>query len=185
MRGIIALTSTALLAACSSASGPRPEGPTGLQGGAPLVRNCASAVFGEPNSENAVSLGPLMLVGIPQAARLSSRAFKPHDGRYSAIKVLAVVMGPNDVTVTVPSSQRHWVSLLYDPTARATRNGFLLSAGDPRVTFKTCQGGEPQYNGGFIATKPGCVRLEIESRTSSTSDWISLGAGDSCPTDEK
>lgn len=126
-----------------------------------------------------------MLVGIPQAARLPSRAFKPREGRYSAIKVLAVVMGSNDVTVTVPISQRHWVSLLYDPTARATRNGFLLSAGDPRVTFKTCQGGKPQYNGGFIATKPGCVRLEIESRTSSTSDWISLGASDSCPTDEK
>ncbi len=149
------------------------------------MRDCASAVFGEPNIENAVSLGPLMLVGIPQAARLPSRAFKPHEGRYSAIKVLAVVMGSNDVTATVPSSQRIGFPSSTIPTARATRNGFLLSAGDPRVTFKTCQGGEPQYNGGFIATKPGCVRLEIESRTSSTSDWISLGAGDSCPTDEK
>jgi hypothetical protein len=185
MRGIIALTSAALLAACPTASDPRQGGPTGAKDVAPFVRDCASAVFGEPNIENAVSLGPLMLVGIPQAARLPSRAFKPHEGRYSAIKVLAVVMGSSDVTVTVPRSQRDWASLLYDPTARATRNGFLLSAGDPRVTFKTCQGGEPQYNGGFIATKPGCVRLEIESRTSSTSDWISLGAGDSCPTDEK
>jgi hypothetical protein len=148
------------------------------------VRNCASAVFGEPNIENAVSIGPLMLVGIPQAARLPSRAFKPHEGRYSAIKVL-VVMGSSDVTVTVPAGQRDWVSLLYDPAARATRNGFLLSAGNPRVTFKTCPGREPQYNGGFIATKPGCVRLDIESRTSSASGWISLGAGDSCPTDEK
>ena len=185
MRGIIPLTSAALLAACTSASGPRPEGPPGGTDVAPFVRNCASAVFGEPNIENAVSLGPLMLVGIPQAAKLSSRAFKPHEGRYSAIKVLAVVMGSSDVTVTVPAAQRDWVSLLYDPTARATRNGFLLSAGDPRVTFKTCPGKDPQYNGGFIATKPGCVRLEVESGTSSESGSISLGAGVSCPTDEK
>ena len=185
MRGIIALTSAALLATCTSASGPRPEGPTGAKDVAPFVRNCASAVFGEPNIRNAVSIGPLMLVGIPQAARLPSRAFKPHEGRYSAIKVLAVVLESSDVTVTIPAAQRDWVSLLHDPGARATKNGFLLSAGDPRVTFKSCPGGEPQYNGGFIATRPGCVRLEVESRTSSTSGWISLGAGDSCPTDEK
>jgi hypothetical protein len=184
MRAIIAITS-ALLATCTSASGPQPEEPTGAKDIAPFVRNCASAVFGEPNIENAVSIGPLMLVGIPQTAKLPSRAFKPHEGRYSAIKALAVVMGPSDVTVTVPATQRDWVSLLYDPTARATRNGFLLSAGDPRVTFTTCLGKDPQYNGGFIATKPGCVKLEVESRTSSTSGWISLGAGDSCPTDEK
>src|SRR5919106_5506596 len=185
MRRIVALTSAALLAACTSASGPRPEGPPGGTDVAPFVRNCASAVFGEPNIENAVSLGPLMLVGIPQAARLPSRAFKPHEGRYSAIKVLAVVMQSSHVTVTVPAGQRDWVSLLYDPTARATRNGFLLSAGDPRVTFKTCPGREPQYNGGGLETHDGRARAQIESRTSSTSGSISLGAGDSCPIDEK
>jgi hypothetical protein len=184
MRGIIALISAALLATCTSASDPRPEGPTDATEVAPFVRNCASAVFGEPNIENAVLIGPLMLVGIPQAAKLPSRAFKPHEGRYSAIKVLAVVTGSSDVSVTVPAGQRDWVSLLYDPTARATRNGFLFSAGDPRATFKTCPGGEPQYNGGFIATKPGCVRLDVENRTSSASGWISLGA-DPCPTDGK
>jgi hypothetical protein len=130
---------------------------------------------------NAVRIGPLVLVGIPQAAALPPRAFKPREGRYSAIKVLAVVKGSTDVTVTLPRSQRHSVSLLYDPTARANKNGFLFSAGDSRVTFRPCPGGEAQYNGGFIATRPTCVRLEVESKALSTSGWISLGAGRSCP----
>jgi hypothetical protein len=151
------------------------------EGAAPFVRECDTAVFGDPNMENAIRLGPLVLVGVPQAASLPQRAFKPHEGRYGAIKLLAVVEGPNDVTVTVPMSQRDSVSLLYDPNARANKNGFLLSAGDPRVVFEACPGLEPQYNGGFIATRPSCVRLEVRSKASSTSGWISLGAGRSCP----
>jgi hypothetical protein len=182
MKGTFALASAALLAACSTSGLPHPTGPSSIEDVAPLVRECDSAVFGAPNMKNALTIGPLVLVGIPQAADLPPRAFKPHEGRYSAIKMLAMVKGSNDVTVTVPRSQRHSVSLLYDPTARANRNGFLFSAGDSRVTFKPCPGGEPQYNGGFIATRPSCVSLEVQSKASSTSGWISLGAGRSCPT---
>ena len=65
MRGIVALASAAVLAACTSATDPRPEGPTGTKDVAPFIRTCDSAVFGEPNLKNAVSIGPLMLVGIP------------------------------------------------------------------------------------------------------------------------
>jgi hypothetical protein len=97
--------------------------------------------------------------------------------------LLAVVKGSNDVTVTVPKSKRDSVRLLYDPDARANKHGFLLSAGDARVIFQACRGTAPQYNGGFIATAPGCLDLEVQSAGSSFSGWVSLGAGDACPTD--
>jgi hypothetical protein len=181
MRGKLALASAALLAACTSSGLPHPKTPSSIEDVAPFVRECDTAVFGDPNMKNAVTIGSLVLVGIPQAADLPPRAFKPHEGRYSAIKVLAVVKGSNDVTVTVPRSQRDSVSLLYDPGARANKNGFLFSTGDSRVTFEACTGMEPQYNGGFIATRPSCVSLKVQSKAASTLGWISLGAGRSCP----
>jgi hypothetical protein len=181
MRGSLALACTVLLAGCTTSGPPHPSRPSSIDDVSPFVRACDTAVFGDPNMKNAITIGPLVLVGIPQAANLPSRAFKPREGRYGAIKVLAVVEGSTDVTVTVPGSQRDSVSLLYDPGARANRNGFLLSAGDPSVTFEACPGKEPQYNGGFIATGPSCVNLEVQSQASPTWGWISLGAGRSCP----
>lgn len=175
-----ALASAVLLAGCTSA-GPHPNGPSSDEDVAPFVRTCDSAVFGDPNMKNAVVRGPLLLVGTPQAANLPQRAFEPHGDRYGAIKLLAVVRGPHDVTVTIPMGQRDSVSLLYDPDARANEHGFLFAAGDARVTFEACSEREPQYNGGFIATMPGCVSLDVESKTSSASGWVSLGAGRSCP----
>jgi hypothetical protein len=181
MKRALLLVSTAFLTACSSSPNEQRARPT-VEPPAPLVRTCDSAVFGDSNMENAVTIGPLVLVGIPQAAALPARAFEPHAGRYGAIKVLAVVTTSSDVTVSVPESQRRSVSLLYDPDARATENGFRFSAGDPRVTFESCPDGDAQYNGGFIAIRPTCVKLEVGTPASSTSGWVSLGAGRTCPT---
>jgi hypothetical protein len=175
------LASAAVLAACTPSSPPRPKEPSRPGDVTPFVRECGSAVYGTPNMKNAITIGPLALVGAPQAARLPPRAFKPHHGRFYAIKLLAVVKGPDDVTLTVPTSQRDSISLLYDPNARANKYGFLLSAGDAAVTFKVCPGSEPQYNGGFIATRPTCVSLEVQTKASSASGRVSLGAGRSCP----
>jgi hypothetical protein len=161
------------LPACTSFGGSAV--PTSSDDVPPFVRTCGSAVFGTPNLRNAITIGPLVLVGVPQAAGLDRRAFEPHDGRFQAIKVLAVVPGPADVTVTVPSSQRGSVALLYDPAARANRYGFRFSSGDPRVTFASCGGTETQYNGGFLATRPVCVRLEVESESRRAEGWLSLG----------
>jgi hypothetical protein len=182
MRGTVALVSALLLVGCSSSNSPDGQGRSVAQL-PPFVRDCVTAVFGEPNLKNSDAIGPLVLVGIPQAAKLPPRSFEPHDGRYGAVKMLAVVRGSDDVTVTVASSQRDTVSLLYDPDVRANRNGFLFSAGDRSVTFEACPGSnpEPQYNGGFIATQPGCVTLDVTTDTSSTTGWVSIGAGRSCP----
>jgi hypothetical protein len=182
MRGLLALACALLLAACTSSGLPPPNRPSSAEDVAPFARRCNTAVFGDINMQNAVAIGPLVLVGIPQAAKLPLRAFTPHEGRYGAIKLLAVVQGSSDVTVTVPESERDSVRLLYDPDARANKHGFLLSAGDARVTFQACRGTAPQYNGGFIATAPTCLDLEVQSAGSSFSGSVSLGAGDACLT---
>lgn len=185
MRGSIAIVSAALVLAACTSDGPQPTSdrqlPTPAIGAVPsaLIRGCETAVFGEPNMENAFTIGSLVLVGIPQAE--SSRVFKPHEGRYAEIKLLAVVNGSDDVTLSVSESQRESVTLLYDPKARANKNGYLFLAGDPRVTFRACPGDEAQYNGGFIAKHPICLSLEVQSEESTLSGSIPLGMTASCP----
>jgi hypothetical protein len=145
----------------------------------PFVRTCDSAVFGQPNMRDSVRIGPLTLVGTAQA--LSPSTFEPHQGRYAAIKVLALVTGPDDVTVTVPLSERDSLFLLYDPGARGNRHGFLVAAGDAQVRFEACGEIEPQYNGVFLATEPGCAQLEVSSEGSGlTRGWINLGGRSPC-----
>jgi hypothetical protein len=169
-----------VLAACPT-SAPSDEEPGADPEG--LTRGCDSAVFGDPNLENATRVGPLALVGIGEAATLPPRAFRERNGRFQAIKILAVVMGSKDVIVTLPTSQRAHVALLYDPRAKGNKYGFPFSAGDFRVTFRACPPNDAQYNGGFMAKLPICVRLEVESGGAElTPGWLSLGAGFPCHT---
>ena len=186
MRGFVAILSTLMLAACSpdrphttSDRQPPISTPAVEALPVPFVRGCETAVFGEPNMENAFKIGPLVLVGIPQAE--SSRVFKPHEGRYVGIKLLAVVNGLDDVTVSLSESQRESVALLYDPKARANKNGYLFSAGDSRVLFTACPRTGAQYNGGFIAKHPICVSLDVLSEGFSLTRSIPLGMAASCP----
>jgi hypothetical protein len=176
-----------LLVACSSdATAPdeqRVAQPTSDSDPPTFVRRCESAVVGDANLRNAVTIGPLTLVGVREAAIAPPSAFRERHGRFAAIKLLAIVRGADDVTVTVPPVWREHVALLYDPAVRANSYGFLFSVGDSRVTFESCPGMEAQYNGGFLATRPDCVRLRIDTDASDpTRGWISLGAGrSSCP----
>jgi hypothetical protein len=67
MRGVIAIASAVVLSACTSDQAhPTVTPSTALP--APFIRECGSAAFGEPNMKNEVTIGPLVLVGIPQAA---------------------------------------------------------------------------------------------------------------------
>jgi hypothetical protein len=129
---------------------------------------------------NAISIGPLVLVGVPQARLLPPRAFRPHNRRYGAIKVLAVVTGREEVTVTVARNDRRTFALLYDPNARANKNGFLFSSGNYQVTFEACGDTSLNYNGGFIARQPTCATLHVDTATSSQSGSLTVGEG-SCP----
>jgi hypothetical protein len=121
-------------------------------------------------------------VGIREAATASPRTFQQRRGRYQAIKVLAVVQGPDDIAVAVHPNWRANVALLYDPRARGTRHGYRFASGDATVTFRACPSGEAQYNGGLLSRRPDCVRLVIEPDGSDPrTGWLSLGAGLSCP----
>jgi hypothetical protein len=146
-----------------------------------LERGCDSVVIGDVNTKNATRIGPLLLVGVKEAARLPLRAFRPRHGRYSAVKVLVVVAGTSDATLTVPSSQRDSVRLLYDPSARSNRYGFRPSAAATSVTFRACTGEQTEYNGGFIAMAPVCAHLLVHSAGKTHDGWFSLGAATSCP----
>lgn len=180
MRGVIAIASAVVLSACTSDHPHRTVTPSTAVP-VPFVRECGSAALGEPNLKNAVTIGPLVLVGIPQAAAESRRVFGPHEGRYYAVKVLAVVNGSHDVTVSVSENQRRSVALLYDPNARANENGFLFSAGDPSVRFGACPEADVAYPGGFIAKHPICAMLHVQSKESSLFGSIPLGVSGSCP----
>ena len=148
----------------------------------PFARTCDSAVFGQPNMRHAVRIGPLTLLGTARA--LAPSTFEPHQDRYAAIKVLALVTGSDDVTVTVPLSERDSLFLLYDPAARGNRHGFLVAAADAQVRFEACGGSEPQYNGGFLATESGCAQLEVSSEGSGlVRGWINLGGRSPCSND--
>lgn len=148
MNGRPLLVVAIALSACPTSARPPEDAPTREAAPDGLVRGCASAVFGDPNLDNASIVGPLALVGVREAATLEPRAFRERQGRLQAIKVLAVVMGAEDVTVTVPPSERAHVALLYDPRARGNRNGFPFSAGHARVTFRACpSGGGPVQRG--------------------------------------
>ena len=61
------------------------------------------------------------------------------------------------------------MALLYDPNARANKNGFLFSAGDPSVRFGACPGADWAYPGGFIAKHPICLTLDVQTSESSQS----------------
>ena len=180
MREVIAIASAVVLSACASDHPHRTLMPS-TEVPAPFVRECGSAAHGEPNLKNAVTIGPLALVGVPQAATESRRVFGPHEGRYYAVKVLAVINGSHDVTVSVSENQRRSVALLYDPNARANKKGFLFSAGDPSVRFGACPEADVAYPGGFIAKHPICVMLHVQSKESSLSGSIALGVSGPCP----
>ncbi len=167
-----------LIAGCTSEPSAVTTSPP-TAGVFPLVRTCDSAVFGQPNMRRAVRIGPLTLVGTGR--RLSSSTFEPHQGRYTAIKALAVVAGSDEVTGTVPLSERDSLFLLFDPSARGNRYGFPVAAGDAQIRFDACAGRQPQYNGGFLATERGCTELEVGSEaTGLATGWINLGGTTPC-----
>ena len=146
----------------SSTTTPTP--PTRVRRVVPFTRSCNSAVFGQPNTRDALRIGPLRLIGTGQP--LARSTFEERHGRYPAIKVLAVVAGRNDVTVTVPLTQRDSLFLLYNPAAPRNRWGFRVAEADAQVRFKACPGADPQYDGGFLSSGARCVELEVESASS-------------------
>jgi hypothetical protein len=89
---------------------------------------------------------------------------------WSGGKLLAVVQNGATVTVAVPTWERQWVSLLYDPSSFNQTDWYRVRDGQYAVTFQGCggidspwPGNETQFNGGMIVAGTRCVVLDVYS----------------------
>jgi hypothetical protein len=168
------LLTVALLIACTS-PGERPT-PTATPGSpavspspktAPgvFVRACDNSVFGELGQgwkKASVIMGPIAFVGLPSYRDGPDRFFRSRDGRYPALKVLAVVTGDRVISVSIDHRDTDRVRMMYDPSAWGDRNLFPLEAGDTSTVFGPClPHRSTQFNGGFLVTGRTCATLEV------------------------
>jgi hypothetical protein len=151
---------------------------------AAFTRTCETSVSGQLSKgdvRRAVEVGPLALVWLRDAA-LDRGAFRPRHGRYAGFKVLAVVRGKAEVTLTVPRPNRPYVSLLYNPSKWTDNNLYRVEDGDHRVTFEPCDSPSTQFNGGFVAAGPRCALISVQVGPGRAAGvWVSFGAGRTCP----
>ncbi len=174
----VGICAAVLLSACtSSASAPgqvssapvhRSPSPTTTSPGNAFVRTCASSVSGvvsERSWRQSVFAGPLAIVWVRPAARAPASQFGKTAQGYPTGKYLVVVKLNHTVTLSVPSSERGRVSLLYDPSAFTPAGP--VSAGEHTVTFAACMrqsqewAAGTQFNGGIIVAGAQCITLQV------------------------
>ena len=190
MRQVVALLAlmTAAGTGCTASPTPSPATPPPAPQG--YVRPCASSVWGElgPVTARTDALaGPIAFIGLNGDSPLTPS----HDGKYNAIKVLAVVKQGWQVTVSVPAPERGNAALLYNPNAFSPGPPYPFSAGEPVVTFPNCGGTHnswsagTQFNGGLLVRRPMCMHLDITAihgpARLTRQIAVPLGPGASCP----
>ena len=197
MRQVVALLAliTAAGAGCTASPTPTHPAPSrhapspALQG---YVRPCASSVWGElgPVTPRTDAIaGPIAFMGLNGYSQAAPRQLPAHGGKYTAVKVLAVVKAGWQVTVTVPGSERGNAALLYNPDAFSPGPTYPLSAGEPVVTFPNCGGTQSswgagtQFNGELLVRRPMCVHLDITAVRGSArlTRQIAAPLGATCP----
>ena len=128
-------------------------------------RTCGSDVYGNLGRNwrgAATVIGPLALVYLSTYADATARTFGACGDRYLSLKLLAVVDPGRDVTVTVLTSLRDRLGLLYDPSAFKMTGRYRVIEGEPAVMFRPCEiHRATQFNGGLIAAGPGCYALNV------------------------
>lgn len=150
-----------MLSLLTTACTADPAPPTGE------IRDCGSSVYGEMSPDwraKATVVGPVAFVTWFSAdpAWLDSISPRPDGRRF--IKVLAVVDGGKQVTISLPDSEPSNVALAYtDHDA-------------PSVTFIGCER-ETQFNGGFMITGPQCVPVQVHFDGKTERIVLSFGAG--------
>jgi len=167
----------ALLTACTSTApaGERPtpaamsQSPTASpspQAGV-FVRACDDSVFGELGPgwrKDSVVIGPISFLGLRGYRHGPDRFFQSRNGRYRALKVLAVVTGDREVTVSIADRNTDQVRMKYDPSAWGDRTLYPLEAGDTTTVFGPCLPHRPtQFNSAFLVTGRACATLEIST----------------------
>lgn len=172
------------LAACSSGgrSPTETRGASSLgqaraegQGYAPpgaFIRECGTDVYGDLGARRrwrrrSIVVGPFAFIWIRDAAQAPGRR-RPYQARQLAFKILALVKRGQEVTVTVPVSERSHVALGYDPSTWSEPP--TVGNGERAVTFMACERDgvgslswrrATQFNGVIIVPRPHCVVLDV------------------------
>jgi hypothetical protein len=155
-------------------------------------RGCNSAVSGTlPPAWRDVSVivGPIAFVWLAGGGSLSSRDLGSSERGYRALKVLVALKQGRQETVSIQRSERSKVSLLYDPSTFAATGRYAFDQGSAAVHFSACPGrarswsAATQFNGGFIARGPVCLRLIVRdaSGIATRSSLVPIARGSSCP----
>jgi hypothetical protein len=165
----------ALLTACTStapagersiptAMPPSPTASPSPQAGV-FVRACDDSVVGELGPgwrKDSVVIGPIAFVGLRGYRHGPDGFFQPRNGRYRALKVLAVVPGDRMITVSIADRSTDRVRMMYDPSAWGDRTLYPLEAGDTTTVFGPClPNRSTQFNGAFLVTGRTCATLEV------------------------
>jgi hypothetical protein len=119
----------------------------------------------------ALVAGPIAFLGFGRTGPTTFAASPDADGRYQAIKALAVVDEGAEVVVSIADRDRAHSALLYDPASFRDDGRYALADGEPAVDFRSCpKGGQPvgpdgptQFNGGFIVDGPRCITVEVSN----------------------
>jgi hypothetical protein len=132
-----------------------------------------------PNRRDDLLAGPLIFYGLRNANRAAlrhpSEAFRTVDGEYPPLKIIAEVRANALATVSIARRDRERARLVFGlPFPRGKRRlGLRLEEGQIAVRFEGCTpsqgrfssagavGRRTQFNGGFLFTRPQCLRILV------------------------
>jgi hypothetical protein len=135
-----------------------------------------------------VIAGPIVFVWLADAGSVPSKNLGSSERGHRALKVLVLLKQGRQETVSVQRSERSKVTLLYDPSTFAGTGRYAFDQGSAAVRFSACPGrarswsAATQFNGGFIARKPVCLRLVVHAANgkAATSFSAPIGQGSPC-----
>lgn len=156
------------------------------------VRGCRTHIEGRlPPADRRQDLivGPVRFRGFRAYSRFAAREprerllrdfFEIRDGEYHSLKFVTEVKAGVDVIVAIAPGSRDKAGLLYDLDLEYGRYGVRFRDRQLAVRFRACRADHPagsprfyrratvgpwtQFNGGFLFTKPQCLRLDVYVR---------------------
>ena len=168
------------VAACDDEERSEPPRPPS----ADATRDCRTHIEGKlpPASPSQdFFAGPVRFRGFHPTSRFAAREgnayFRRRDGGYGGLKFVTEVRASTDVVVAIAPKNRKAAGMLYGlDEVEHGEFGIPFDEGEQAVRFKACPtekrrfGGRArigpwtQFNGGFILTRPQCVRLDVYVR---------------------
>jgi hypothetical protein len=164
-------------AAAPSGDAPRPD----------AVRDCRTHIEGRlppVGRRKDLVVGPVRFRGFRAYSRFLAgeprRDFEIRDGEYQTTKFVTEVRAGVDVIVAIAPQSKRRAGLLYDLDLEYGRYGVPFGESQRAVRFRGCRANHPagsprfyrrrtigpwtQFNGGFLFTRPQCLRLDVYVR---------------------